>query len=432
MATEKYKYDNATQKYTFFAKSKLGKDLVLPLTIVKDLVCFYSDYDGKPLTSGEISKKVGIPKEALDLIYRALNFTHSNFPLLREEKVNQLELDDAVIEECVDELFKIKTLTIKDSFDKKEALELKKDAEAWRAIRDRDFKEIEKFVKTLGIKKKAPAPLKKSQCKEYYVVGLSDIHFGDIHHSHQAFNNAPYKKEDIEKSFGNYVQGIKRDLAGRKTLYDTCYLLDLGDVFHSLTSFTSKGTKLGEGFWGVEQFKLGYTILKNFIEELSKIFNKLVIKTVYGNHDSLHDHLVYYVLESYFENDGNILFEISSNRWLDFQMGQNLIVMEHGNSDKIKNTVLPEHSTKREVYIMSLFESALKNGKYKNIKNKIFFCGDKHNIQFGEYNEFEFFRFSTCVKGNQFADEKVLKNRPRFNGLIVNEDGIKEIINFYV
>lgn len=424
---KKFNYCDKQKKYTFLTSKKLGKNVTLTNEALKNVLRLYSDFDGNPHTAQEIFLKTNISKKTIDVILKSLNFTHSSLPFLPNE------VDSETEEDLVEDLVELKKLSIADGFNKKEYLKLQEDAQKWRDVFDNHFEPIKSFVENFKLPK--TKSLKKplaSDPDEVYIVGLSDIHFGNRHSPDKAFNNKPYHEQDVRRSFFNLFEQIRTDLESRSSAPYVGYLLDLGDVLHSLTSFTSKGTKLGEGLYGLEQFKLAFEVLSNFINDISQYFETLHIKTVFGNHDAMHDQMIYYTLQRYFESNPNIVFEISTNRWLDFMIHDNLIVMEHGNSPTIKNTILPEHSAKREIYINSVFSSAISNKGHKNVQNKIFFCGDKHNIEMGEYYDFEFFRFSSPVLGDGFADEKVLRNRPRFNGLIINKNGIKQVINFYV
>lgn len=424
---KKYNYCPKQKTYTFLTSKKLGKNVTITDVALKNILRLYSEFDGHPHTAQEIFTKTNISKKTIDVILKMLNFTHASLPFLPNEIESETE------EELVEDLVEFKKLSIADGFNRKEYLKLQEDAQKWRDVFDNHFEPIKSFVESFKLpkSKKLKKPL-ANFTDEVYIVGLSDIHFGNKHSESKSFNNQAYHEQDVRKSFENLFLQIEDDLESRTDAPTVGYLLDLGDVLHSLTSFTSKGTKLGEGLYGLEQFKLAFEVLSGFIDQLSNLFETLHIKTVFGNHDAMHDQMIYYTLQRYFEEYTNIVFEISTSRWLDFMIHDNLIVMEHGNSPTIKNTILPEHSSKRETYINNVFTSAITKNKHKNVKNKIFLCGDKHNIKMGEYYDFEFFRFSTPVLGDGFADEKILRNRPRFNGLIINKKGIKQVINFYV
>jgi hypothetical protein len=244
------------------------------------------------------------------------------------------------------------------------------------------------------------------------------------------FNGEVYKFEDIKKSFDTYLTNIKLDVENRKGKFESCYLLSAGDILHSLSGFTVKGTKLQDGIWGTEQFKLAFETIAYFIEGLYKIFGKVEVKAAGGNHDFTGDYILFYTLQKYFHNNKNIGFEIASARWLDFSIKNNLFLMDHGASSEYKQ-ILPEGTKQREAFIQNLFMN-VDTSKYKRITNRFFVCGDRHNVQYGEYANFEFIRFSTPVKGDRYSDGNNLKNRPRFNSLIVNENGIKEILNYYI
>lgn len=425
----KYTYNTQTEKYIFHTYKKFGRNIVLTKDAVNTLIMLYSNYDKVPHTMGEISLKMSIPKEVLKHILYVLQITHDSIPFTQEK------VDNTPEEELVEEMENNKKFNILQKFEKRDWNQTVKDAEKWREIQGLILSPIKEYLETINIPKKAlryVAP-NNNQRDNAFFVGFSDTHFGNQHLAINSFNNKVTAFDDVIKSFEDYALKIKQDVYNRKNKFNKCYIIAGGDILHSLTGYTDKGTKLSDGaIWGTDQFKLAFETLADFIQNMYDIFGRVDVKSVGGNHAYIQDYILFYTLQKYFEYNKNINFDIATCRWLSFNVGKTLFLMDHGNSSKMKFAMTPEHGQKREAYIQSLFYSAERDGKYKDISNRVYIMGDKHNIQYGEYNDFEFIRFSTSVIGDPYADEKVLKNRPRFNAFIIDNNGIKEVLNYYV
>jgi hypothetical protein len=420
----KYTFNKNTKKFVFHTEEKFGSNLVFSESKINAILKLYSNFDRQPHTISEIERKLNVRKDVVAHILKLLNKTHDSLPLVEEAAEDESE------ETLVEDLVSSKEFAVQQKFEKADWRKTQEDADKWRALKNGNLDNVRAFLETLEIPvcKTEKKLIKKSG--DVFVVGISDTHFGCQHFLENAFNGKEYKFEDIKHSFDKYLADIKQDVDNRKNKFESCYLLSAGDILHSLNSFTTKGTKLQDGVWGSTQFKLAFETLAYFINGLYKIFGDVKVKAVGGNHDFTGDYILFYTLEKYFSQNKNIEFEVATARWLDFSIKNNLFLMDHGASAEYKS-VLPEGTKQREAYIQNLFMN-INSSKYKKINNRYFVSGDRHNIQYGEYANFEFIRFSTPVKGDRYADGNNLKNRPRFNSLVVNEDGVKEILNYFV
>lgn len=423
---KKYTYNASSGKITFLSEEKFGKNLVYDRNTIKKILELYSDFDGVPHTATEISQKTGVPKDRVLFVVKMLGKTHSCLPIFPEE------IDDQPVDQIVDELVELKEHSVRSKFEKVSLQKTKEDATNWLELKAGKLSLVKDFlekvrVNTPVLTKPIFTPMKTG---DVYLASVSDIHFGIQHYVENAFNGKPYNFEDIKEIIENYIHDIIRDVNNRKTGFEKCVLVNAGDTLHSLSGFTSKGTKLQDGVWGHKQFVLAFETLAFLIQSLHNIFGTVEVKSVGGNHAFVEDYILFYSLEKYFDRNMKILFDISTARWMDFVIKNTLFVLDHGSSATIKS-VLPEGSKQREAFIQNIFMN-VNTSKYDTIDHRVYICGDKHNIQYGEYANFEFVRFSTPVKGESYSDQLGLKNRPRFNALVINDDGIKEILNYYV
>lgn len=423
-SSEKYTFNSANRKYIFHSEKKLGQNYVLDESKVDTIIKLYSDFDKNPFTAGQIAQRTSTPKKVVEFVIQALGINHKSIPYT-DEKIEQLT-EDKIIGDMLLE----KRTNIEQKFERIEWKNTQEDADKWRQTQMGILTPIKSFVDSFSFRKIKKTTSKRNKITEndfVAVYGVSDTHFGNIHPTNNSYNQPVYGFDDIKLSFESYLCQIQGDLDKRKHPPSKAIIVFGGDILHSLNSFTSRGTQLQDGIWGIEQYKIAFETLSFFIGEMQNKFDNLQIKAASSNHDMLGDWILLYSLSQVFPD---IDFQIATNRWIDFTIDGNLFILEHGASGKVRGGNIPDSGTARESFVQDLFINASK--KYDNIQRWILLCGDRHTVQYGEYNNFEFFRFSTPVRGDSYADSLNLKNRPRFNSFIVDEKGIKEIINYYI
>jgi hypothetical protein len=202
----------------------------------------------------------------------------------------------------------------------------------------------------------------------------------------------------------------------------------LGDLLHTWNGFTEKGTKI-EGFpLGQEQFDQALDSLLRFFTRLLELIPRVKVYSVAGNH-SLLDTLLIKAVSIYFRQDKRISFDIRDTRYIDFKIHNTLFIAEHGASALYKSKV-PKSGSPLQAYIEQLF---LKRSEaLVGVKNKVFLMGDIHTFKAEEIGDIERYVFGTLVGNDQYADHCNWNNRPRQNCLVVNSNGVKEILNYYL
>lgn len=103
--------------------------------------------------------------------------------------------------------------------------------------------------------------------------------------------------------------------------------------------------------------------------------------------------------------------------------------MDHGASDKY-NANVPTSGKSRESYVQSLLLA--KSNEYSKCNSALFIQGDKHHYEQIEYNDFEYIMLGALPMGDRFADALNLHARPRQNCLIIDSDGLKSTLHYYI
>jgi hypothetical protein len=421
-----YSFDSKTRKYTFFTKDKFGKNLIVDRDVINKIIWNYSDVNGG-LTAKQIAFETEGTTEYITHIIRTMKITHDTLPYTLET------IEEVPEEVLVEDVLTAKKFSVVNKIERESNRIQSEDAIKWQTIESGSLEPVKEYFKNFKIPLVKPLKSftkKRNDDDDVWITSISDIHVGSRHFEENVYNNKSNDTYDLHGDLARYAFEIEETVNSRKTKFSKCVLINAGDTLHSISGFTSKGTQLRDGVWGTEQFKMAFEMLSEFITQMYDIFGKVEIKNVYGNHDHIHDHILFYTLEKYFSNYPNIIFDNRETRWLDFQIGKSLFVVEHGCSPLYKAKV-PSDGKAREAYCQNIFMNIA--DKYPGIQNRYFMVGDLHNIELGEYANFEYIRLSSPIRGDQFADQNNLKNRPRFNSFVVDRyQGIKEILHYYV
>ena len=201
----------------------------------------------------------------------------------------------------------------------------------------------------------------------------------------------------------------------------------MGDILHTLTGETAKGTPI-EGFpLGEEQFDQAFTSLVKFFQGLSEMIGLSRVLSITGNH-SLSDCHLFKCLKAYFRNYPNLIFNVYDSRWAVEKVGGLGLLIEHGASPYFK-TKLPPMGNQRDAYVQKLI---LQNrGELDGCKQVVYISGDQHHFEYNERANYEQVMFSTVVGNDFYANQHGLFNIPRQNGLVIEDGKIVEVLNFY-
>ena len=430
---QKYIYNPETKDYVFdFTNvSNIGNVITLKDTQVYAIVQDYSNFDKSPKTINDIALKHKIPAFVLKKILHALSITHDSLPLTDELVA---ESEDGKI---VDELMQIRKFNIFEKFNHLTWKDIQANSDKWIQFETGVLNPLTAIVENYKPTEREfnYNPLNPRGIVDYgktYIVTLSDWHFG----CYGDKNNMFYADKDwtIEETLSNvdkYLQQIQLDLEGRTNIPGKVLILSVGDMLDSLSGFTTHGTKLNTNPKGITQFSIALEAIDYFLKSLIEMFPEDVdfqLKSVSGNHDAIGDYVLFNTLKYIFR--GQIECDIASSRWLMFQIGSNIFVMEHGYAAGYPSKV-PSSDVAKENYIQKLLLE--KMGEFKlPIKNRYFIMGDRHHYLQKVMSSFEFIQLPTWVAHDEYAENLNLSSRPRQITLVIDdENGVEQVINHY-
>lgn len=417
-----YTYNSSTQKYVFHTEKKFGKNLVFTKTAIDTIARLYSNITGG-LTANEIALKMSIPADAVRHVLKILNITHDALPYT-EEVINS-STDDSLVEDALSS----KKFSILQKFEKRDWKETQEDAEKWRAMKTLQIDPFEQILQNW--KPPAYTPQKAVQvpreCKDTLLLGLSDWHYGLVAHERYLYNQKEWNIERTKDTVSDYARKASSEI--RKGCYKDVKLLLLGDMSHTLTGFTDKGTKLEAHPIAEEQLEVAFDSLVNFVRTILTVTNNVTVYACSGNHSALGDYVLARMLELYFRGDKRIKFDITNKRHLTFKVGNSVFLMEHGYSS-VSRDRLPPQGKGRENYINNLFMS--KPELMIGVERKYYLSADQHHSESYELTNVEGFMFPTLVGGCRHADNSGYNSRSRQTALVVNDkEGVTSVKYFY-
>jgi hypothetical protein len=421
-----YNSDTSEYRFDFTNFKNIAKLITLPKSTVLAILQAYSPTSGEGLTAKEIANIQKLSVWVVKGILKVMGISHDDIPLPNDE------IEKHSVEENINNLLDVRRGEIYDGLQKKVWQSEAEDAHKWRLFEALRLNPYKNTIKTWT----PPKYVGPKQCKvksnnSAYIISLSDIHFGAIANANETYyTDEDWNIESTKAAISNYVQSIDKHLSSLKELPTECIVLSLGDIIHTLSGFTEKGTKLEYDLKGPSLFKEALDSLTQVFYYLSSKFAKIHVKAVSGNHDAFGDWVLFNTLSVYFKDIKRITWDVSEEHWLDFSYGDNLFIMEHGYSPFYKAKV-PKAASAKEAYIHRLILKASAKGSFKN---NYFFMGDRHHFNCTSFPMFEFIQLPTCVGGDLYADHLNLAGtRNKQCTFIVDpKDGITATINHFL
>lgn len=416
----KYTYNPVTDQYVVPLKST-GKTAVVDGWKHRGMLQAYTGLSGKKVSINEMCIKYGFTRAAFDEYRRIMGWTHDAIPFTDEQVENQSE------ESIINDLKQAKKFALHTKFTRGEWEETQQDAIKWRQFQ---AKQLDPFEQALKNYQPTPLPsIEYTGCgkneNKTLLIGLSDLHFGALAVKDQLLKGKDYNVGLAQIAVDKYLTDILVRTNGRDI--SNCVVAVLGDILHSLSGKTKKGTELEFDVIREEQFDAAMDSLIWFLTGLTNRFNSVEVQMVHGNHAGFDEYILFRAIEQHFTNNHRISFSLSKNRTKLFRVGATLVVMDHGDSDYVKAPVPSGKAQEPWIQALLLANPALLVGA----KHKIFLCGDKHHFENVEYNDFEYFMFGTTVQGDRYADAINKRSRPRQACLILGDTGVEEVIHFY-
>ncbi len=419
---EGYTYNKDNDKYVLFLKSA-GKQIVVPGEQHRAMFRAYSNWDGKSQSVNELCKNNAFPVNWFKEYKSIFQWTHDLEPVTKEE------LNDVDPDKIVNDLIQRKRFEIHQKFHKADWKQTQEDADKWRQFQLSKLDPFQAALDNFNPKPIKPiASIKKNKSKDVFVVGLSDLHFGAIADAEELNKGEDYNAVKSVEIIDAYTAKIAEDVANNKNGYERCVVCVVGDILHTLTGRTEKGTFLESEVLREAQFELAFNCLTQFFTRMIEIFGKVEVQVVKGNHSGVSEYILFKAIQAYFNKEDKVVFHLYKCRSVVFKINNTAVLMDHGDSDYIKAKV-PTTDMARERYVQNRF---LENtDKIIGCNSRIFIQGDLHHYQQHEYTSFEFYMFSSIVAGDRYADHLGLHSRPRQNCLVIGEEGVKASLHYY-
>lgn len=428
---EMYAYNSATDDYVFFTWRISGKLRSLKSHQVKAILDRYSNFDKEPNTINEIALNFGLRREEVIFILRALGFTHDSLPFTKE-MIMASEPD-----QMVEDLFLQKRSLLYEKYTKRSWDEIQAAAKQWDEFEAGTLNPIREFIETFQYAHKVSKVYNSSKhvTNRSFLFTLSDPHFGAYANSNELFYGEGW---DIDKALNCiklYVEKFVDYIQSVNSPPFELYIAIMGDLVHSTTGVTTKGTKIENAHpLGVEQISYCYEGLDYLLQCLLNLkiagknqVSNIVVADTEGNHDAIADWAVVQLLMKAYQNDSRVKFLGKRSRWVAFQIFKNLFVIEHGSSPYYKSKV-PESGPVRKAYVQDVLIQA--TNEFPNSINKYFLTADRHSFEHSESTHFEFIRLSSMMH-DRYTDHLNLHSRPRQTIFDVRPEGMVADIHFY-
>lgn len=422
---KKYTYNEENDTYVVPMLKTMGKNFICSGGQHRAMQLAYSGFGNQ--TINELCDQYGLTRAMFNEYKTAMGWTKDMLPLSDEQIVSM------PIEEATHNLLLAKKRAIREKFQKDKWKETQAAAMQWEKLQTGVIEPLSNVLQRYQPPKLQPLPKspnhsKLKTSKNVFVVGLSDLHFGAKANSNELFSGTDFDADKIKDIIDVYATKIKADVDSFNYKFDRCVIMVVGDILHSLTGFTEKGTQLEADVLREEQFELAFNSLAQFFNRMLEIFGKAEVFCVKGNHAGQAEYNLMFTLKTLFTNRPEISFKLSKARTMVFRLNNVAVMLDHGESDMI-HAAVPKDGTGREAYVQSRFMQY--GDQLQGCRTKLMIQGDKHHYEQKEYRSFEFFMFGSCVTGDRYADHLGVHSRPRQNCLILDEDGVKASLHYY-
>ncbi len=422
----KYVYNQADDTYAVPLQST-GGTVVIPGFKHEGMLRAYTNWDGASDGIDEICRKFGFSRPAFLEYKKIMGWLKTSAPVTPEQLA--IKTDETLI----GELTGSREHNIMQKVQRLGWAKQRKDAESWSRYKGQLYDPLQALLETYKPEPFVPRPYTRPQGKResdhVMLIGLSDLHFGNKAESARIFGKA--ENHDIKRTkdlVTRYAEDIRQTVADRNYTVRTGVVCVVGDILHTLSGFTKKGTQLDFSAIGTEQLLEALDSMIQFVNEMLTIFERVEVKVVEGNHSGIDEFALFKIVEAHFRLDDRITFEISRCRTMDFTVLNTYCIMDHGDSAYFKAKV-PSDGAKREAYIQSLI---LRNpDKWRDTTNKIFLQGDMHHFESRQFNDFQFFMLGTISPADQYSADMGFHTRPQQHCLMIDSIGVSEICHYY-
>ncbi len=421
---DRYTYNKESDQYIVYLKSA-SKNVVISGDMHRNMLKAYSNWNGQAKTINEICRNFSLPRKWFEEYKTIMGWSHDHEPV----SVEELATKD--VNTVVDDVIQQKRFSLYQEFQKRDWAETQKDAQSWKDFKAGKLDPFESFMRNVDMKTYGVLPAchyRPHNTKSTLVVGLSDIHCGGLSDGKYVYNGKDWNIEEYHKNMASYISQLGARIESMVVKPHKIVVVGIGDVLHGVDGVTRKGTPLECDRIRDTQFDEAYNSIITFVNAMGTLAPEVDVHSVSGNHDGIFNRLLFRMVAVYYRNEPRVNVTVSNTETHAFKVHNTLILTQHGASELVKAKV-PSKGKARESYIQSFLLS--KPELLIGVNQKIFIMGDLHSFEHTEAQDFEYYRFSTFVKSDGYADSLNLKSRPRQNCLLITDDGVEECWHLY-
>ncbi len=425
--TEKYTYNRDSDVYVVPMKHRVAPFVVNGFKL-RGIRRALTNSISPAKTAAEVCVKFKILEDDLNELKKVFDISRDSFPLSDEE------MADHTIESATETILEEKRAAVAQMVEKKEWKLTQEDANKWRDFQAGTLDPIATALDLWQapqislVPNRAPSKSKKTS-EEVLVIGLSDLHYGSASKERYMYGEPGWTTEKTVECVQKFCDEILKNVSRRTYTFKKVVILGLGDLIHSVNGKTGRGTELIYDCVREEQFDYALTSLRSFIEQIHNAIPNLEVHDVGGNHNYEAEIALWRALEMAFRGVDTIKFNHYASRPASFKEGNTLFLMDHG-ADSMERAYVPTGSDgklQQHVQTLLLARPELLVGT----KERLFVMGDKHHWEHIEYADFQFIMFGTILGGDEHSSRNNLRNRPRQSCLVLDDNGISEIIHVY-
>lgn len=273
-----------------------------------------------------------------------------------------------------------------------------------------------------------PAPIKKQKTERAFVICAFDWHVGGKADKSGLVRGGDWSIELALQSVQKYCDKITEDVSNDKVGFDKAIIFFGGDLFNSLSGFTSNGTHLKHNDGGDKQFEAAMKAMITLCDTALRLFPTVQVHFVKGNHGGDTDYALGIAVKSWYRTEKRMAFEVYSKRTAEIKVGPVLFFLDHGASSEVRAKI-PTVDAKKENYVLRLINQS----KLAHlVKQKIFLMGDLHHYKHTEHNGFEFIQSGALPLGDHYADALGLHSRSSQSCFVVDPTGLRQTFRYFL
>lgn len=419
--SDRYYYNKENDTYIVFIKH-LAKNIVIQGETHRGMLAAYSGMDQRSVE--EICATFNVPQFIFNEYKSVFGWSRDSLPLSAEEI-----LEDS-IEESVATLVERKKFEIAQKFNKEDWAKTQDLANKWREFETKIYDPFQQFLLKWQPPKYVPyKPISIKEDGKSLLVFVNDLHYGAKSTSKYLTRGKDQNTEYVVKAIDSYANQIIQDVSDQKLNIDSLVITSLGDILHSANpqGTTTKGTQLRFDMLSEEMFDAAFESLSSFINKVSRISPKTIVRAAKGNHWGVGDSILMKTLSIFFKDQKNIEFDISYAPIIAFKEKGLFCIATHGAHDSIKAKL--GAGNKLKMQIQSMIINSQEN--FRGIKARAAFCADLHHSKIEELSDFQYILLPSIVRSDEYADALGLYSRPCQQTFLVDDNGIKSVNNYY-